>query len=98
MMIKRIDPVSCAKISGALYAIMGLIIGAFFALFSLFGAGWGRPGIPIGGGAFGMMFGVGAVIVLPIVYGVIGFIATLIAAAVYNVLAKAVGGIVIETE
>ena len=97
MTIKRIDPVSCAKISGALYAIIGLIVGVFVALFSLVGAGGGRAGMPMGGG-FGTMLGVAAVLVLPIVYGAIGFVGTLIAAAIYNELAKAVGGIVIETE
>ena len=96
MTIKRIDPMSCAKISGLLYAILGFIAGCFFALISLSGFGKGAPGV--GGGGFGMMFGVGAIIILPIVYGLLGFLGSLIGAAIYNGLAKAVGGIVIQTE
>lgn len=96
MTIKRIDPMSFAKISGALYAIMGLLIGAFLALMSMAGPGL-AGGMPKGG-LFGMMFGVGAIIILPICYGLVGFIGTLIAAAIYNGLAKLVGGVVLFTE
>ncbi len=95
MTIKRIDPMSCAKISGALNVILGLIIGSFVALASLAGVGRSASGI---GGGFGMLFGVASIIILPIVYGVIGFVGSLIAAAIYNALARAVGGVVIETE
>ena len=95
MTIKRIDPMSIAKISGALYAIMGLLAGGIIALVSL--AGPAASGMPKGG-LFGMMFGVGAIIILPICYGLVGFIGTLIAAAIYNGLAKVVGGVVLFTE
>jgi hypothetical protein len=88
---------SAAKISAALYAIMGFIIGAFFALVSMLGPGFPGTGMPFGG-LFGMMFGVGAIIILPIVYGLIGFIGTLCATAIYNGLARLVGGVVIVTE
>jgi hypothetical protein len=97
MTIKRIDPMSFAKISGALYAIMGFIIGLCIALVSMVGPGLAGSGMPKGG-LFGMMFGIGSIIVLPIVYGLIGFIATLIAASIYNGLAKVVGGVVLFTE
>lgn len=95
MTIKRIDPMSCAKISGLLYAILGFIAGCFFALISLAGFGKGAPGA---GGGFGMMFGVGAIIILPVVYGILGFVGSLVGAAIYNGLANAVGGIIIQTE
>jgi len=96
MTITRIDPMSFARISAALYAIMGFIIGAFFALVSMLGPGFPRTGLPLGG-LFGIMFGVGSIIILPIVYGLIGFVGTLCAAAIYNGLAKAVGGVVLFT-
>jgi hypothetical protein len=35
MVIKRIGPVSCAKITGTLYAILGIVVGAIFSLASL---------------------------------------------------------------
>jgi hypothetical protein len=41
---------------------------------------------------------VGAIIVLPIFYGVLGFIAFAIGAVLYNVLAGMVGGLRVEVE
>ena len=61
------------------------------------GPGFAGSGMPTGG-LFGMMFGVGAIIILPICYGLVGFIGTLIAASIYNGLAKLVGGVVLFTE
>ena len=37
MVIKRVGPVSCAKISGTLYAAIGLILGAIFSMVALAG-------------------------------------------------------------
>ena len=90
MVINRIAPFSLAKISGTLYAGMGLIFGALFSLVTMAG---------IFGGAdspFGAMFGVGAIIFLPILYGCIGFVASLIGAWLYNVLAGMVGGVELD--
>ena len=41
MIVRRVGALSCAKISGAIYALLGSIIGFLFALFSLFGAALG---------------------------------------------------------
>jgi len=62
--------------------------GLFLSLFSLMGAG----------AAAGAIFGIGAVILLPLLYGIIGFVVTLIGAWIYNAAAKRVGGIEIQTE
>src|SRR5437773_1717201 len=48
MVINRVGPVSCAKITGTLYAILGLIIGACISLFALAG---GMMGSDRAGGA-----------------------------------------------
>ena len=93
MVINRVGPVSCAKITGTLYAILGLIFGAFISLFSLAGGMASNRG---GGAMFGAVMGVGAIIMLPIFYGLIGFIATLIGAWLYNVAAGIVGGVEID--
>jgi hypothetical protein len=95
MILKRIGAVSLAKVSGLLYAILGFIVGCFFALFSLVGMAVSKE---LGGQAFGALFGVGAVIMFPILYGATGFIASLIGAAIYNVLASWVGGIEVVLE
>lgn len=95
MVIKRVGPVSCAKIAGTLYAIMGLILGGFFSLLAAAG-GFGAD--TPGAAGFGAIVGVGSIIVFPILYGVIGFVATLIGAWLYNVLAGMVGGIELEVQ
>jgi len=90
MVINRIGPVSAAKISGTLYAVIGLILGALVSVAAMFG------GMGSGSGAMGAVFGIGAVILLPLLYGCLGFVATLIAAWLYNVLANMVGGVELD--
>jgi hypothetical protein len=93
MVINRIGALSLAKLSGTLYAIIGLIVGALFSVIGLAGAA------AAGGdsaGMFGAMFGVGAIVVFPIIYGCMGFIASLIGAWLYNILAGMVGGVELD--
>ena len=96
MIVKSLGVLSVGKIMGAMYAIIGLIAGAFFSLLSVLGAAAGAQG---GAGAEAMLpmvFGFAAVILLPIFYGIMGFIGGIIGAFVYNILASMVGGIEIE--
>lgn len=93
MVINRIGAFSLAKISGTLYAIIGLIVGGLFSLIAMAGA------MATGGedgSMFGAMFGVGAIVLFPIIYGCMGFIASLIGAWLYNVLAGMVGGVELD--
>ena len=92
--IKKIGVLSLGKILGIVYAIIGLIFGVFITLFSLTGATFSQSGA----GLFGHLFGVGAIILLPIFYGVLGFVGGLIMALLYNLVAGLVGGLEIETE
>jgi len=97
MILKRVGPLSCGKIGGLLYGLMGLLFGAIFALFSLVGAGF--AGSDLGGGMLpGAIFGVGAVIMLPLFYGVMGFVGGVITAALYNFVAGLIGGLEVELE
>jgi hypothetical protein len=91
MTLKRIGPLSAAKLSGILYALMGLIIGALFSIASLLGSAFDSVGI---GGGF--LFGIGAIIILPIFYGLLGLISGLIGAALFNLVAGIVGGLELE--
>jgi hypothetical protein len=90
MIVNRVGPVSCAKIVGLLYAIVGLLMGGVISLIAVtFGFIPGRdPGDPI--------FGMAAVVFFPIAYGITGFVTTLIGAWLYNGLAGLVGGVEIE--
>lgn len=45
----------------------------------------------------GTVFGVGAIILFPILYGVMGLIFGAVSAALYNLFAGIVGGIELET-
>jgi hypothetical protein len=94
MIIRRIEPMSCAKVGGTLYALLGLVIGVCFSLLSLVGFG----ALGGSGSSMGALFGVGAIILLPILYGVLGFIFMYITAALYNVAAKFAGGLALEIE
>jgi hypothetical protein len=95
MVIKRIGPVSCAKIAGTLYAILGLFVGGMFSLFAVAGA-FGADASERG--PIGAIIGVGSVIVFPIFYGVMGFVGSLIGAWLYNALAGMVGGIQLDVQ
>ena len=94
MVIKRINVLKLAIFQGALMAAFGLIAGLFILMFgSMFAGLAGREA-----GAAGFIGGIGALIFLPIMYGVIGFISGAIGAFVYNLVAGVVGGIEIEVE
>lgn len=99
MVIRRIGVGSAAKIAGALYAAIGLIIGLFVAAFSLVGAGIaaqaGSGDVP----AFiGPLLGVGAIVFAPIFYGILGLVGGALTAALYNLVAGMTGGLALEVE
>ena len=99
MVIKRVSPMSAAKIGGTLGVMLGVVIGGCISLFMLAfgGAMAAAEDEAAAGGAFvGMLFGAGAIIVLPIFYGVFMFVLGALYAALYNVTAKFVGGLEID--
>lgn len=90
--VMSVDVASVAKILGAIYALFGLIIGFFITIFSFLGA------VVAGGaaGTLGVIFGIGAIIFIPLFYGIMGLIVGAIMALVYNFVAKKFGGIKME--
>ena len=48
MIIKRVGPVSCAKIAGTLYAIFGLVVGGIVSLVALAGGFGSNASAPAG--------------------------------------------------
>jgi hypothetical protein len=101
MTITRVGPLSCAKIAGLLYVILGLVFGAIISLFSMMAGGMAAAaGGDDGGFAAlgGALFGVGAIILLPIFYGCMGFVMTLIMAWLFNIAAGLTGGIQVDAK
>jgi hypothetical protein len=96
IVVRRIGVLSLAKIQGTLYALLGLIVGAFVSLFAVVGGAILGSLSNNPGSHAGMLFGAGAIILFPILYGVIGFIAGLIIGGLYNLVAAMVGGVEIE--
>jgi len=97
--IKRIGILSYAKISCILSAVLGLIVGIFYAIIGVFigaTAVTGAAGEPSAGLVAGL--GIAAIIVTPIIYGIMGFISGVIIAWLYNLVAKWVGGVELDLE
>jgi hypothetical protein len=93
MIIRRIVPLSAAKIAGVVYGLISLPFGLLVWVLSLTQFGHSGTGVvPL----FGLAGGALAVIFLPIIYDPIGFVTTLIGAWFYNLVAGWVGGIRIE--
>ena len=81
--IRRFGVGQTAKVIGVLYALMGLVFVPIFLIAAMYSPN--RPG-----------FGPGFALVLPVMYGVLGFIFTAIGCAIYNLVAGLVGGIEVE--
>ena len=86
--LTHITPLRAGIVLGVLYGILSLIIVPFFLLAVVLG---GKTGTPLPA-----IFGVGFAIFLPVIYAIIGFIGGIIAAALYNLIAKWTGGFEFE--
>jgi len=101
MVIKRIAPLSAAKIAGPIYALIALPFAILVWVISLVGLNYSglaaSPFLPFSpriveeGGAV-------AVVVFPIVYGAFCSVLTLIGVWLYNIVAGIVGGISVELQ
>jgi predicted membrane-bound spermidine synthase len=101
MVIRRVGVWSVSRLYGALSAVAGLLIGAIIALVATLGGMAGAMRSSESGvlpGGLGALFGVGAIIFLPLCYGVLGLVMGAIGAALYNLFAGMFGGIELETE
>jgi hypothetical protein len=96
MTITRVGPLSVAKVAGVLYVVIGLIAGCFVSLFALVGGFAASAANTEYAGPMAALFGVGAIVLLPIFYGVLGFIGSLLMAWLFNVAAGIVGGIEVD--
>ncbi|HEX2721824.1 MAG TPA: hypothetical protein VHM24_02835 [Gemmatimonadaceae bacterium] len=81
--IRRFGIGQTAKMLGVLYALIGVVLIPIFIIATSF-----TPG--------GSTYGMGFAIALPLLYGIIGFVFTAIACAIYNMVAGWIGGIEVE--
>jgi hypothetical protein len=91
--VKRIAPLQLGKILAILYGAMGLLALPFFFIAMLVASHMQTPQR----GVFAFI-GVGMAFLLPIFYACMGFVVGVVGAAIYNVIAKWVGGIEVEVE
>ncbi len=85
--IRRFSVGQTAKMMGILYALMGLIFAPFFFLVMLFSP----QSAPV-------PFGSVIVLVMPVLYGVFGFVFVALGCALYNWVAGWMGGIEVQME
>ena len=98
MVLRKVGVLSCGKVLGLLYAVLGVLIGAVVSVVSIVGAAIGSAGGESPGAFLGVLFGVAAIVAMPLLYGGMGFIVGLISSALYNVVADFVGGLEVELQ
>jgi hypothetical protein len=91
--VKSVGVLSVAKIMGLIYGCMGLIFAPLFLLMGLMGSALGQQNSPLAG-----IFGVGFAVLMPVLYGAMGFVVGAVGALLYNLFAKWVGGLELELE
>jgi len=91
--IKRFGVLKMAYFMGLYGIVIGLIAGLFITLFSLIGT---LPESTLG--ALKFIYGVGAIIFLPIFYGVMMFLSGLIFTPIINLILKIIKGIDLNIE
>jgi hypothetical protein len=98
MTVRRIGVLSAAKMLCALYAALGLVFGGIMSAVALLTGLLGSGGERGMGAVGGLLFGAGAVVVLPIFYGLLGLVGGAIGAGLYNLAAGVIGGLELEVE
>jgi len=101
MTIRRFGVISLAKMYGLLMFIFGLIIGIIYGLIIIgFGATIAAAGgnDATMGGVGSAAVGIGAMIGIPIFYGILGFVMGAIGALIYNALSGIIGGVKFDLE
>lgn len=90
--IKKFGILQTAKVGAVIMFFISLVVLVPFALIG------GLAGI-VGGSSFPAFPFAGAfVLVIPFIYGIVGFIMTAISCAVYNIISAWMGGIEVEIE
>ncbi len=96
--VVRFDWISVGKLLGALYAALGFIFGLLYAAMFIFMGVLGMAGGETEGGLLAIGGALAFMIGVPLFYGLLGLISGALSAAIYNVCARYVGGIIYEVE
>jgi|ERR1700722_10249909 len=89
--LKSVGVMSIAKVTGLIYGCLGVIFVPFFLVVGLVGTFAGANKSPFAG-IFGLIFAV----LMPLLYGAMGFVMGAIGAFLYNLIAIRVGGLELE--
>jgi len=89
--IKRFGVLSVGRAFGIMYGLMGLILGAILSVLSLIVSVLSGQSLILN-----PLVGVWSIVLLPLFYGIVGFLMGLLTAWLYNISARWVGGIVVE--
>jgi hypothetical protein len=93
VILKKVGVLSVAKVYAVIMAIFGLFMGIVTAVVGKYAVGLEEitqtQGLNVGLGAW-------SILVMPIFYGLMGFVSGAVAAWLYNVVAKKVGGVEVE--
>ncbi len=88
--LKKVSLLSVANVLGMMGVVWGLVI----AILAIALGGLITSVLPGAGAAVGV--GIISIIVFPLTYGIVGFVAGVICALLYNIVAKRIGGIKID--
>jgi len=91
IIIRKINVLSLAKVQAIMGIAIGLILGAIFTIISILKNASYQ-------GNYDLIFGKPSIIVLPILYGLFGFLGGIIGAIIYNTISRFVKGIDIVVE
>lgn len=103
MVIRRIGVLSAAKIGSVIGAFAGVLAGVMFYLLGALGglasaAGEGQSEADAAVTAFMAGMGLLSIVILPVVYAIFGFIGGAIQALLFNLAARVMGGLEVETQ
>jgi hypothetical protein len=91
--LRSIGVLSCAKIFAVVQAAIGVLVGFFFLVFGAIGAAL----VP-GQRKLGMLGIIIIAVLMPIFYGILGFVLGAIWAFVYNFAAQTIGGLELDLQ
>jgi len=97
--LRKVHPISCGKVCAGLYGLGSLLLVPFLLIGIMVSlAAGGQTHVPAQQQVFGPLVMMVFCFALPFIYGLMGFVFGAIAALIYNVIARFVGGLEFEVE